>query len=145
MVRMFAASSLGQLGQLPELGIPPLTNATQDVNEFVRMNAVQAIGNFIENSDSSASRSAVESLARRTMFSESCIPALINALRDSREFVRLSAATSIGKFQAAGSNAVPALIDALNDSAASVRGNATNALDRISPETLCRSKQRSLP
>jgi HEAT repeat protein len=135
-VRMFAASSLGQLGQLPELAIPPLTNAVQDAHELVRMSAVKAIGNLMENSDGPVVTTAAESLARRTVFSETCIPALTNALRDPRDLVRLSAATSLGKFQATGSNAIPALSNALNDASASVRGNAANAIDRISPQTL---------
>jgi len=140
IVRMYAASSLGQLAQLPELSIPPLIDALQDPHEFVRLNAVQAIGNFVENSNVPDPVSGADSISRRAAFSETCIPALANALRDSHDVVRMSAATAIGKFQASGSNATPAVLAVLDDSSPRVRQNATNALRRISPETLRRSR-----
>ena len=109
--RAAAADILGDIG-LPAINaIPGLLDCLEDESEWVRRNAVEALGNI-------APPEAVPRLAR-----------LLND--DGCHFVRHNAALSLAKIGPNAERALPALKEALVEENRYVRGNALLALTRV--------------
>ena len=110
-LRAAAADILGDIGLPASHAVPRLLDCLQDESEWVRRNAVEALGNI-------ASPEAVPRLAR-LLTDDSC------------HFVRHNAALSLAKIGPGAKAAYPALKIALDDEKLYVRENARLALARI--------------
>ncbi|MCZ6676829.1 MAG: HEAT repeat domain-containing protein [Candidatus Poribacteria bacterium] len=103
-LREYAALALGMIG---ESAVPALIAAINDADEWVRQNAVAALGRIGD---------------------PAAVPALIEALNDEDERIRERAIVSLGLI---GKPAVPALVEALRETNVAVREQVIDALNRI--------------
>ena len=110
-LRAAAADILGDIGLPASHAVPRLLDCLQDESEWVRRNAVEALGNI-------ASPEAVPRLAR--LLSD-----------DNCDYVRHNAALSLAKIGPGAEAAYPALNLTLDDENIYVRENARLALARI--------------
>ena len=115
-VRMFAAFTLGQVGQRvsAEGAIPLLIETLKDKDLEVRMNAAWALG---------------------VIRAREAVPALTEMLRDQHIGDRRSAAQALGYIGIGAKDAVPALTVTLEDEDTFMREYAAEALKKIQGES----------
>ena len=110
-LRAAAADIIGDLGLQASQAVPRLIESLEDKSEWVRRNAVEALGNI---------------------GSPEATPSLVRLLTvDGFQFVRHNAALSLAKIGPPANAALPALHRALEDKSLYVRGNARLAISRI--------------
>jgi HEAT repeat protein len=132
---IFALGSIGDTNAIPEIGKCLLN----DENEFIRMIAAVALGNFKNVAALSVLQEALQDTAYEVRLAAanglgkirdvSAIPALQEALHDSHHQVRENIAFALGEI--GGPSAVPVLIEALQDTDIAVIDTTLGALRRI--------------
>jgi len=114
------AGVLGCIGPPAKAAVPSLLRRVRDPNNFVRLNAVFALGQIHADA-------------------ESVVPALIESLSDSDALARANAADGLRNFGTAATSAVPALVQSLNDTDSIARERAEWALKKIDPEAAAKA------
>jgi HEAT repeat protein len=103
-------SSLGGIGQRPDLAIPVLLNAVEhDSNGMVRRDAAEALGCFAEDS-------------------EAVLPELIKMLKDPDWEARQGALSGLGKFSHRPDVVIPLVVPFLSDANSVIERSAAYAL-----------------
>src|SRR5207302_242020 len=106
----------------PQVTIPALVGAVNDVDEEVRKEAIRSIG---RNAQACCSNGSCEQMR------ETAVRTLLQALKDGSGAVRSVAADSLGEFGDQAGSSVADLTAALRDPVRAVRISAAHALLRI--------------
>lgn len=119
--RGYAAFALGEIGVTradeANTTVAQLAQRTEDESEWVRRNAVEALGTL--------------GLSSATPAMDGAVAALAHAMQDSDGQVRFTSGLSLARLGRDAAAAVPALQGALQDENRYVRANAVDALNRI--------------
>jgi HEAT repeat protein len=104
---------------------------------------VPAVVQCLKVKDRAVATTAVLILGDWTSKPAVAIPALAESLQDTNANFRATTLWALGLFGQSARSAVPVVLDALNDPVPIVREAATNALLKISPESLPKSAQEN--